>query len=248
MAEPDAAASDLEAGAGLPLRGAGALLPLSRTGTARSCRRDRSTSPAARRCSPTAPTPRPRRWPASSPRCRGWSCRCCGPSCDGFDVVYSAHVSPYGAVPATLHREPGNGRAGLRRPPDRRAAGAADRERAELRPDAARSTADRAGGGPRARRLHQPPRLPLARRLRGGAGGGRARRPHACPSSTSRRCSSASAPPSLPSSTSRRSSSPASSRRPGAASEFDPAIGGEVGARRRLDRREAAQRQAGDQA
>jgi len=26
---------------------------------------------------------------------------------DGFDVVYSAHVSPYGAVPATLHESPG---------------------------------------------------------------------------------------------------------------------------------------------
>jgi len=26
---------------------------------------------------------------------------------DGFDVVYSAHVSPYGAVPATLHECPG---------------------------------------------------------------------------------------------------------------------------------------------
>lgn len=26
---------------------------------------------------------------------------------DGFDVVYSAHVSPYGAVPATLLRSPG---------------------------------------------------------------------------------------------------------------------------------------------
>jgi hypothetical protein len=25
----------------------------------------------------------------------------------GFDVVYSAHVSPYGAVPATLHESPG---------------------------------------------------------------------------------------------------------------------------------------------
>jgi hypothetical protein len=27
---------------------------------------------------------------------------------DGFDVVYSAHVSPYGAVPATLQRRPGH--------------------------------------------------------------------------------------------------------------------------------------------
>lgn len=26
---------------------------------------------------------------------------------EGFDVVYSAHVSPYGAVPATLHESPG---------------------------------------------------------------------------------------------------------------------------------------------
>lgn len=26
---------------------------------------------------------------------------------DGFDVVYSAHISPYGAVPATLQRSPG---------------------------------------------------------------------------------------------------------------------------------------------
>jgi hypothetical protein len=26
---------------------------------------------------------------------------------EGFDVVYSAHVSPYGAVPATLHQSPG---------------------------------------------------------------------------------------------------------------------------------------------
>ena len=26
---------------------------------------------------------------------------------DGFDIVYSAHVSPYGAVPATLQRHPG---------------------------------------------------------------------------------------------------------------------------------------------
>jgi hypothetical protein len=26
---------------------------------------------------------------------------------DGFEVVYSAHVSPYGAVPATLQRRPG---------------------------------------------------------------------------------------------------------------------------------------------
>lgn len=26
---------------------------------------------------------------------------------EGFDVVYSAHVSPYGAVPATLHETPG---------------------------------------------------------------------------------------------------------------------------------------------
>jgi hypothetical protein len=26
---------------------------------------------------------------------------------DGFDIVYSAHVSPYGAVPATLHESPG---------------------------------------------------------------------------------------------------------------------------------------------
>jgi hypothetical protein len=28
---------------------------------------------------------------------------------DGFDVVYSSHVSPYGAVPATLTRSPGTG-------------------------------------------------------------------------------------------------------------------------------------------
>ena len=27
---------------------------------------------------------------------------------EGFDVVYSAHVSPYGAVPATLHPSPGS--------------------------------------------------------------------------------------------------------------------------------------------
>ncbi len=26
---------------------------------------------------------------------------------DGFDVVYSAHISPYGAIPATLQRSPG---------------------------------------------------------------------------------------------------------------------------------------------
>src|SRR6187200_766840 len=26
---------------------------------------------------------------------------------EGFDVAYSAHVSPYGAVPATLHESPG---------------------------------------------------------------------------------------------------------------------------------------------
>lgn len=26
---------------------------------------------------------------------------------EGFDIVYSAHVSPYGAVPATLHESPG---------------------------------------------------------------------------------------------------------------------------------------------
>ncbi len=43
----------------------------------------------------------------------------------GFDVVYSAHISPYGAVPATLQRSPGTTVPALRRLPDDRAGGAA---------------------------------------------------------------------------------------------------------------------------
>ncbi len=94
----------------LPLRGA-ARAPSSSAAAdtaALAARRELDLAGRTRRCSPTAPTPRPQ---ALDPQARraaaACRCRCCGPSCDGFDVVYSAHISPYGAVPATLQRSPG---------------------------------------------------------------------------------------------------------------------------------------------
>ena len=52
-----------------------------------------------------------------------------------FDVVYSAHVSPYGAVPATLRPSPGTAVAVFVAYPDGGAAAGALDDRAELRAD-----------------------------------------------------------------------------------------------------------------
>ena len=51
-----------------------------------------------RRSQSPLPQARPQR-PARTRRPR--------PVCADFDVVYSAHISPYGAIPATLQRSPG---------------------------------------------------------------------------------------------------------------------------------------------
>ncbi len=100
-----------------------------------------------------------------------------------FDVVYSSHISPYGALPATLQRSPGtevrvhviymtSAQIGLI------SATEPNYEPTELEAVECEleggETADRALG------LHQPSRLPARRGSRGGPGGRRGEWPVVC--------------------------------------------------------------------
>ena len=134
---------------------------------------------AAGRSRPRRPHPAPllrrqRRARGAGPQAgraaRRASCRCCGPSWRASTSSTPPTSLPTARCPATLQREPGNDRAGLRPPPDRRAARRSlDRDRAELRPGS-RSDGDQ----PAYRSKHG---CLAARRLAGGAGGGALERP-----------------------------------------------------------------------
>ena len=158
----------------LPLRDPGALLSLP--GRGRELDLPEELRP--RRPPPLTRLRRQRRargaGAASWRRCRASRCRCCAPELHDFDVVYSAHVSPYGAVPATLHEQPRH-----RSPrssslyPTAEQQAAADRDRAQLRPGRQLERGSRPTAASMAASSSTAPR--------GGAGGDRARRGRTLP-------------------------------------------------------------------
>ena len=219
MADSARRGSDLGAGARLSLRDAGPLLPLPRRRGARALP---AGGPDLDRPHPAPLLRRQRRPRGAGPQAglagRQPSCRSCGPSCADFDVVYSAHVSPYGAVPATLIESPGTTAPVfvLHPTPEQHALLTASEPNYDLVESG------------RHRRLSQQARLPPARRLAGGAGGGALGGTDAAGSSTSPRSSSSSAPTSSRISASSSSSAPPS---PAAEGRFHlcPPCSGEKG-------------------
>ena len=148
----------------------------ARLSTRSAARPGRSTSAAARtrcprprRCWPTAPTPRPARLADKLPGAR---VAALAGTLRGWAVVHSAHVSPYGAVPATLVPDPA---ARGRRP---RAAGRPRRRRGPRRDRAQLHARAPGGARPRgrpARPDHERRRLPLEAGGRCSSTGGRCR-------------------------------------------------------------------------